>query len=236
MGIDALSLLRLGELEEVEGLIPWSSNYTFLVRVARDGEETLAVYKPQRGERQLWDFPDGALYLREVAAYLVSEALGWNLVPPTITRNGPYGVGALQLFISHDPEEHYFTFGHKVAVQMKQIALFDLIVNNADRKAGHCLLDASGHVWIIDHGICFHIQPKLRTVIWEFAGQRILPRLLEDLHQLWGELKDGSLRNELCDLLSVVEINALTQRTEAIMQRGVYPSPGPGDRYPWPPI
>ncbi len=236
MGVDILSLLRNGEIEEVEGLIPWSSNYTFLVRVAKDGEDTLAVYKPQRGERRLWDFADGTLYRREVAAHLVSQALGWELVPPTIAREGPYGIGAVQLFISHDPEENYFTFGQKMRVQMKRIALFDLVVNNADRKAGHCLLAPDGHVWTIDHGICFHAQPKLRTVIWEFAGQRIPPWLLADVSHLRDKLDGGALPEELSRFLSPSEIEALIQRTEALIQSGVYPHPGPGDRYPWPPI
>jgi uncharacterized repeat protein (TIGR03843 family) len=229
-------LLRDGQIEEVEGLIPWSSNYTFLVRVVRDSDEMLAVYKPRRGERQLWDFPDGTLYRREVAAYLVSQTLGWELVPPTLVREGPYGIGAVQVFIPHDPEEHYFTFGQKMHSQMKRIALFDLVVNNADRKAGHCLLAPDGHVWTIDHGICFHAQPKLRTVIWEFAGQRIPPWLLEDVRRLHDSLGGSALREEMEALLSLAEIEALIQRIEALVRDGVYPSPGPGDRYPWPPI
>jgi uncharacterized repeat protein (TIGR03843 family) len=236
VGIDVIAILQGGEIEEVEGLIPWSSNYTFLVRVARDGDELTAVYKPRRGERRLWDFPEGTLYLREVAAYLLSQALGWDFVPPTVVREGPYGVGAVQLFISHDPEEHYFTFGQQMRAQMKRIALFDLVVNNADRKAGHCLLAPDGHIWIIDHGICFHTTPKLRTVIWEFAGQRIPPWLLEDLSSLLEELDSSTMRRNLNELLSPSEIEALIHRIEALIQSGVYPSPGPTDRYPWPPI
>jgi uncharacterized repeat protein (TIGR03843 family) len=236
VGVDVIALLQGGEIEEVEGLIPWSSNYTFLVRVARDGDEVMAVYKPRRGERQLWDFPDGTLYQREMAAYLVSQALGWDFVPPTVVRDGPYGVGAVQLFIPHDPEEHYFTFGQQMRAQTKRIALFDLVINNADRKAGHCLLAPDGHVWVIDHGICFHVRSKLRTVIWEFAGQRIPPWLLEDLRRLLVELGEGAVRQRLVELLSPEEIEALIHRIEELIQNGVYPPPGPADRYPWPPI
>ena len=236
MGVDFISLLRDGDIAEVEELIPWSSNVTLLIRVARNGNETRAIYKPRRGERQLWDFPDGTLHLREAAAYLVSQALGWELVPPTIVRDGPYGVGAVQLFIPHDPEVHYFTFGEKMLPEMKRIALFDLVVNNADRKAGHCLLAPDGHVWVIDHGICFHAQPKLRTVIWEFAGQPIPPLLLKDLQYLSGQLNGETMPGGLAELLSPAEIEALARRIDALLRAGVYPSPGPGDRYPWPPV
>ncbi len=167
---DPLTVLAEGELA-LQGRLPWSSNYTFLVE-ATLGDVTLpGVYKPGRGERPLWDFPTG-LYLRERAAYLLSEALGWRLVPETVVRDGPLGVGSVQRFVPADFREHYFTLlerpEHRAALQA--IAAFDLVANNADRKAGHVLLSTDGHIWGCDHGLTFNVENKLRTVIWEFGG------------------------------------------------------------------
>ena len=166
--------------------MPWSSNGTYLVTVTDDEHTTAAVYKPGRAERPLWDFPDG-LYRREVAAYELAEALGWGLVPETVTRlDGPLDAGSLQRFVDADFEQHYFTLlemdAHRPA--LKRMATFDVIANNADRKGGHCLLDAEGRVWGIDHGLCFHSEPKLRTVIWDFAGEALARRDRRDLEQL----------------------------------------------------
>jgi uncharacterized repeat protein (TIGR03843 family) len=233
---DALRLLECGELQETHGLIPWSSNYTFLIALAVDGLEALAVYKPRRGERPLWDFPDGTLCQRECAAFLISQALGWELVPPTILRDGPHGVGSVQFYVSHDPDENYFTFGSKYEQQLRQIALFDTIINNADRKGGHCLLDVQGHIWAIDHGVCFHTQPKLRTVIWDFEGKAIPRDLMADLERLCMELGNPQLPGKLKPLLTDDEIDALRGRLDSLMARRKFPRPGPGRNYPWPPI
>ncbi len=140
------------------------------------------MYKPTRGERPLWDFPPASLAGREVAAYLVSEALGWRLVPPTIYRKkGPLGPGSLQAFVEHDPEYHYFTFNESDRQRLRPVALFDLLINNADRKGSHVLLDEQDHMWLIDHGVCFHVEDKIRTVIWDFAGEPFPDALCSDL-------------------------------------------------------
>jgi uncharacterized repeat protein (TIGR03843 family) len=212
--------------------MPWSSNATFLVEVVRDGATALAVYKPERGERPLWDFPPG-LYRREIAAYLLSEALEWGLVPLTIARDGPYGEGSLQLFVPADFEQHYFTLVENEAHhdRLRRICLFDLLANNADRKSGHCLLEPGGAIYAIDNGLTFHVHPKLRTVIWNFAGEPIAAALLEDLRR-FGE---AGLPPDLAALLDPSERRALAARTRAILNAGHFPGDG-GQRYPWPPV
>jgi len=233
----ALRLLREGVWEE-QGVIPWSSNYAILLALRRGEEGGLAIYKPRRGERPLWDFPVGTLYRREIAAYLLSERLAWGIVPPTILRHGPHGPGSWQIYIDSDPEQHFFTLypGHSDA--FRRIALFDLVANNADRKSGHCLLDASGWIWSIDHGICFHAEPKLRTVIWEFAGEAIQEDWLRQLHDLQLALQPGqSLVADFAQLLSPAEVEAMRWRVEKLLQTGRYPYPDPNRRnHPWPPI
>jgi len=163
----ALTLLREGALTLV-GLLPWSSNYTFLGQITRGDERLPVVYKPTRGERPLWDFRRGTLAGREVAAYEVSRALGWDFIPPTVLRDGPHGVGSVQLFVTADQDAHFFTFHEDPAFRrvLQSLALFDVVVNNADRKGGHCLRVDIGRIVAIDHGLCFHVEPKLRTVIW----------------------------------------------------------------------
>lgn len=233
----ALHLLREGEVEE-HGVIPWSSNYALLVTVRGGEEEVLAIYKPRRGERPLWDFPVGTLYRREFAAYLLSKALGWGLVPPTVLRQGPYGPGSLQVYIESDPEKHYFNIYPRHAEDFRRIALFDVLANNADRKAGHCLLDAAGQMWSIDHGLCFHVEHKLRTVIWEFAGEPIAASLQADLEGLQRQLgEDRPLRQALARVISDGEVEALCRRLDVLLQAGCYPYPDPSRRnHPWPPI
>ncbi|HYZ46648.1 MAG TPA: hypothetical protein VE712_03195, partial [Actinomycetota bacterium] len=158
-----LRLLSSGDVE-VLSLLPYSSNYVFLARVRNEETDALAVYKPRRGERPLWDFPRGTLAAREVAAFLVSEAAGWGKVPPTVLRaDAPLGVGSLQLFIEHDPERHYFTLMEERAEDLVAFAAFDVVINNADRKSGHVLEDADGRLWAVDHGVTFHPHDKLRT-------------------------------------------------------------------------
>jgi uncharacterized repeat protein (TIGR03843 family) len=222
-------LLRHGEIT-VKGRMPWSSNATFLVELTLNGSTGRAVYKPRRGERPLWDFPP-ALYRREIAAYLLSEELGWNLVPLTIEREGPYGDGSLQLFVPADFEQHYFTLREDAANhdRLKQICLFDLVSNNADRKAGHCLY-CEGAIYAIDNGLTFHAEPKLRTVIWDFGGEPIAPAWLEDLKRLSG----GDLPDALSALLERDERKALRTRARRIAADGVFPVDSSGMRYPWP--
>lgn len=222
---------------DLEGLIPWASNYTFLVRLENGQAVWLGVYKPQAGERPLWDFPQGTLCLRECAAFLVSEALGWRLVPPTVLRDGPYGVGMVQLFIDADPEAHYFTLHGRYLAQLGRMALFDILVNNADRKSGHVLRDRQDHIWAIDHGITFHQKHKLRTVIWNFAGQPIPPALLHDLATLEKQLVDeDALMRSLTPLLSDAEIEALIRRIRRLRGGGYFPEPCAGRHIPWPPV
>ncbi len=231
----ALPLLATGQLE-ILGLLPRSSNYTFLARVRGDAGETLAVYKPRAGETPLWDFPDGTLCQREVAAYKVARTLGWPWVPPTVLRDGPEGPGSVQLFVEFDPEHHYFTLIEDMADELRRVALFDLVVNNADRKGGHCLLAANGRMFVVDHGVCFSAQPKLRTVIWDFAGEPVPERARADVRRLAGELLGGSFRDELRGLLSAAELDATARRATAVAELAKFPEPGPGRPYPWPPV
>jgi uncharacterized repeat protein (TIGR03843 family) len=231
-----LSALESGELELL-GLLPNSSNYTFLARARTSEGEVLAVYKPRRGETPLWDFPRGTLCQREVAAFVVARELGWPDIPPTLLRPGPEGPGSVQLFVEFDPTEHYFTLEGTRDDVFRRVAVFDLIVNNADRKGGHCLLAPDTTIWVVDHGVCFHEEPKLRTVIWRFVGEPIQPEVLADLTRLRQRLEPGTaLRNELAELLSVRELEALGDRIQTVIDVGVFPEPGPGRPYPWPPV
>ncbi len=183
----------------------------------------------------MWDFPTGTLAAREAAAYVVSQQLGWDLVPPTVMRDtGPEGPGSLQLFVDADPEHHYFTVTDEQKPRLIPAALFDALVNNADRKGGHVLFDAQDHMWLIDHGVCFHVQPKLRTVIWDFAGQAIPQELKEDLVGFRDALRQGAARSLLEPLLSEAEIETLDLRAEQLIDSGCMPLPGPGRHYPWP--
>jgi uncharacterized repeat protein (TIGR03843 family) len=232
----ALRLLAEGDIE-LHGLLPWSSNYTFFVTISDGNLKAAAVYKPCRGERPLWDFPEGTLAMREVAAYVVSEALGWALVPPTVLRDGPHGEGMIQLYMDVDHEQHYFTFGERHVEEARRIAIFDALINNADRKAGHVLEDSRGQVWAIDHGVCFSPEPKLRSVIWDFAGQPIPADILDDLHALRLQMEPrAELVKMLEHLLAPEEIEALRRRLESLIRRRRFPRPGPDRHYPWPPI
>lgn len=231
-----LHLLTQGEIE-VEGLIPWSSNATLLVTV-RDGDlASLAVYKPQGGERPLWDFEYGSLGLREVAAYLVCESLGWGLIPPTVLRRGPHGLGSLQFFVDAQQDAHFFAFEDDPAYasDLRKLAAFDVIANNADRKSGHCLLDSQGKLWAIDNALTFHHEPKLRTVIWNYAAEPLPAGILADLQTL-DELLAGhsQLKEALVHLLSDREVTALHKRLRRLIRAGHFPEPGPGRVVPWP--
>lgn len=228
------TLLRKGEIQ-VSGRFVYGSNHTFLVDVQWKDLSLPAVYKPSQGERPLWDFPEGTLASREVAAYLVSEALGWELVPTTVFRSdGPAGGGSLQEFIEADPEVTYFSLSENEKACLKPIAAFDALINNADRKGGHILLDQHGHLWSIDHGVCFHVESKLRSVIWDFAGEPLPGSLVQDLQRFAVNLDQDPLRDQLLKLLSVEEVGALRQRAENLVQEASFPVPGPGRPYPWP--
>jgi uncharacterized repeat protein (TIGR03843 family) len=233
-----LTALQKGDLV-VKGEFLWGSNYTFLVEVHLSGQITPAVYKPVRGERPLWDFPAATLAGREVAAYLVSEALGWELVPPTILRSdGPAGPGSIQMFVQHNPEYHYFNFARKDQRRLRKPALFDCLINNADRKGSHILIDPDDHLWLIDHGLCFHVEYKLRTVIWDFAGEPFSDELCEGLRRLRKNLERPSdLICELEKYLSSDEVDALAHRADRLLSAGRFPNPSPNRRVqPWPPL
>ena len=233
----AREILREGDAD-VLGRMPWSSNATFLVNLALDGDELLAIYKPQRGERPLWDFPRGSLCHREVGAYEVSEALGWNIVPDTVLREGPHGVGMMQRFVEHDPEEHYFTLLEDHEDAFRRMAVFDILINNTDRKGGHCLRALEGgRIFGIDHGVSFHAQWKLRTVIWDFAGESIAPDVCAEVQRVIDDVKRGELGDKLAMLLSRFETDALRARAEHLLATGMLPQPDPDYYcYPWPTI
>lgn len=234
-GTGVPSELERGELELL-GYLPRSSNETFLVRVVTGADPMLAVYKPRGGETPLWDFPEGTLCAREVAAYLVATELGWPDVPPTLLRDGPRGPGSVQLFVPFDPAEHYFTLAERFPDTFRRVALFDVITNNADRKAGHCLLGEDGRVWVVDHGVCFAAEPKLRTVIWDFEGEPVPGALRDDLRRL-GAALEGGLGTRLGGLLSPPEVRALRGRVERTASADRFPAPSGIDRpFPWPPI
>lgn len=222
------------------------------------------VYKPSAGERPLVDFPDGTLAAREIATYVVSEALGWGLVPETVEAFGPGGVGMAQRWIVESSEEHLHdpvdvhpvgtvppgrapvlrgegadgqevVVAHELDARIRRIALLDLVVNNADRKGGHLLRDTSGAIWAIDHGLSFHVEPKLRTVLWGWSGTSVPEEDRVSLTRVSRELGEGSLlRSRLAALLSPVEVTALAARVDGLVASGSFPAPGPGYPLPWP--
>jgi uncharacterized repeat protein (TIGR03843 family) len=229
----------LMKAEPVEAsLLAAGSNYVYLLRMADSAAgEGYAVYKPQRGEAPLSDFPDGTLYKRERAAYVVSEALGWGLIPPTVVREDGLGagLGVLQLFVEHDPAQNYFTLKDDHAETMMKVAVYDWLTNNADRKGGHCLLAADNRIWCIDQGLTFHDEDKLRTVIWEFQGQAPPATLVQDIERFREQLdNNGPLRSELEGLLFNQELRRLNERAEMIVGGAVLPPPPPWRPYPWP--
>ena len=239
MTSDPVAVLRTGDVELV-GRMPYSSNATFLVEVTPAGcdpedpgvEGVRAIYKPERGERPLWDFPAG-LWKREVAASLLDEALGWRCIPPTIERTeAPLDVGSLQLFVDADFAQHYFTLVEDEAThpQFKRMCAFDFLANNTDRKSGHCLVDDDGHIWGIDNGLAFAAEFKLRTVIWDFAGEPVPDDVLDDV----GALLDAGLPAGLRDLLDPFERDAVLTRARALLHAGKFPVDSSGRAYPWP--
>jgi uncharacterized repeat protein (TIGR03843 family) len=228
---------------EIEGEFLWGSNYTFLARVKAENELVTAVYKPTRGQQPLWDFEVASLAKRETAAFIVSQMLGWKFVPATVFRKvGPLGAGSLQLFIEHDPEYHFFNFNPRDRQRLRPVVVFDLLVNNADRKGSHLLKDPGGKIWLIDHGLCFHTEPKLRTVIWEFIDDRIPEELRNDLFRFSLLLKESAGHNggyykQLSQLLTAAELRALARRAEELSRLERFPAPDPDRRpFPWPHI
>ena len=221
------------------GMIASSSNYVFLVELQapEDAEPGYAVYKPEKGETPLWDFPP-SLYKREVATYLVSRALGWELVPPTVERSEglEHGVGSLQLFIPGDQSCTYFDLRHDHSETMRRFAAFDWLTNNADRKGGHVLQANDGHLWGIDHGLTLHVEEKLRTVIWDYAGERLPAPWLQDIAALLAQLEgENTLSTELGRYLLPEEMETLRERGAAIVREPILPAPPDWRRpYPWP--
>ncbi len=226
-------LLATGRIE-LQGRVPWSSNYTFLVAVRQDESEALAIYKPVRGEQPLWDFPSRTLCRREVAAYLLSVELGWPDIPPVVLRKGPYGLGSVQLYVEADLQEHFFTLRERPEYDepLRRIALYDVLANNADRKGGHVLKDTANRLWAIDHGLTFHVEYKLRTVIWEYAGQPIPPAWLDTLRALRKALATSSspLSLTLARYIAPEEVTALRSRLDGLLREGIYPLPRKGWR------
>ena len=285
--------LRHGELT-VRGQIREASNAVLYCEVVHDGRSVTCVYKPVAGERPLWDFPDGTLAQREVAAYLVSEAMGWGLVPPTVLRDGPYGEGMVQLWIdvagdgevladdgadgpdgdaeedgaSGDADDGDGAAGpllaltedlepapgwkavveaetgdgrnvllvHADDIRLRRLAVLDAVINNADRKGGHLLPAPDGRLYGIDHGVTFHTEDKLRTLLWGWAGEPLPAEAVPVLERLAAEL-DGTLGERLADLLTAAETQALRERVRRLRETGVHPAPG-GEwpSIPWPPV
>jgi hypothetical protein len=233
---DALDLLTNGSLE-VEGRLVVASNATLYCTVRGGGREAACVYKPVAGERPLWDFPAGSLAGREVSAYRVSAAAGWNLVPPTVYRDGPFGPGMCQLWIDSDESVDVIALARSLDhPALREMAVFDAVVNNADRKIGHLLPDRRGHLYGCDHGVCFGEDYKLRTVLWQWRGRGLPETAVAALNGLRESLADGELRAELDRWLSPAEVAATRQRVEMLLEHKVHPFP-PEDwpAVPWPP-
>ena len=229
-------LLGSGDVE-VHGRMPWSSNGTFLVSVSDGDRRAQAIYKPESGERPLWDFPPG-LWRREVATWRLARLLGWDVVPPTVERDGPLGVGSMQLFVPARFEEHYFTIvgieGHRR--ELEQICVLDLLANNTDRKGGHVLVGLDGRLWGIDHGLNFHVEPKLRTVLWGWKGDPLSAAEVADVARVRSAL-DGDLGARLRELLAPREVDATRRRVDALLAAGCFPEPDPWRHViPWPPF
>jgi uncharacterized repeat protein (TIGR03843 family) len=224
------ALLTNGEID-IEGRMPWSSNATFLVNVTGGDDAAQAIYKPMRGERPLWDFEPG-LHRRELAAYQLSEAMGLDLVPPTIIREGPLGEGSVQWFVQADHQQHYFTIQESredLQDVLRAVAAFDLVANNTDRKSGHVLIDGDDHIWGIDHGLCFATDFKLRTVVWEFGGEVIPDSLVAVVAPI-----AAAVPLDIAALLADDEVVALQERAAWVVDHPRFPVDTSGRRYPWP--
>mgnify|MGYP003382197924 CR=1 FL=1 len=226
------SLMRSAEIAECR-LVPWGSNYTFAVTFGPDSglpEDFIGIYKPRAGEQELWDFPSGTLYHREYAAYLVSQRLAWDFVPPTVIRDGPHGVGSMSAYMEPLNGQSYPQLQREYRWTFLQMALFDLITNNADRKGSHFFAGTDKRLWGIDHGLTFHPHPKLRTVIWDFCGQPIPPQLLDDLIHLYS---DDELPDLLRPHLDPLEIEVFRGRIARMVDAGTYPDLNPRRNVPY---
>ncbi len=229
---EALALLRSAEITTA-ALIPWGSNYTFAVALeGEQGRDHMGIYKPMLGERPLWDFPSHTLYLREHASYLLSKRLGWDIVPPTVVREGPNGIGSVQLYVepASDREEDYEFWG-QTCLEIERIVLFDHITNNADRKMSHCLVSTNGKIWGIDHGLTFNVDPKLKTVLWQFVGMPVSEDLVADLTTLRND--EQEVRTELAANLTEDELDALYARIDQILAKGMFPKLRPERNIPY---
>ncbi len=232
---EALELLRTGGMA-IEGRLVDASNTTLYCSLSGDGVTAACVYKPVRGERPLWDFPDGTLAEREVAAYVVSQALGWNVVPPTVLRDGPLGEGMVQLWMDGDEAVDLTRLIRDDLPPLRRMVLFDAIVNNADRKGGHLIPMAGGHVYGVDHGVSFHQQDKLRTVLWSFAGDPLSDDAVDALSEFRARM-EGELDGVLCALLTRREVAAVRRRVDRLLTGRRYPEPsGDWPAIPWPPF
>lgn len=232
---DALRLLRDGTLD-VEGRLYDASNATLFCTVSLDGIAAACVHKPVAGERPLWDFPDGTLAAREVSAYLVSEALGWDIVPPTVMRDGPFGVGMCQLWIDIDEAIDIGALARSDHPQLRRMAVYDAVVNNADRKGGHLLPTVDGHIYGVDHGVCFSVDDKLRTILWRWRGKHLTEEAIDSLSGLRAQL-EGDLGAALRDLLDPDEVAATIIRVDRLLSTRRHPLPS--DEWPpvpWPPF
>jgi uncharacterized repeat protein (TIGR03843 family) len=233
---DALELLSRGEVS-IEGRLLSASNATLYCAVSCDGVTAACVYKPVAGERPLWDFPDGTLAEREVAAYEVSAATGWGIVPPTVYRVGPAGPGMVQLWIAEDESVDLVRMIRRAdSPALRRVAVFDAVINNADRKGGHLLPTAGGRLYGVDHGVSFHPDDKLRTVLWQWAGKPLPAEAVETLRAVRRDL-DGSLGDRLGELLTSREVRRTRARVDRLLSRGRHPEPS--DEWPaipWPPM
>ena len=220
------------------GLHPGGSNYVFVVRLADGQEEIYGIYKPAAGERPLRDFPYGTLHHREWSAYIIADALGWPDVPPTVVREGPHGIGSVQLFIDADFAKHYFNMREDRLEDYTPVAMFDVLVNNADRKGGACLLDADDRIWAVDHGLTFNPMARRRTVMFEFNGTPYPNDLLDSIQELMALLNrpDSDLREKLTTALDEHEIDSLLRRAEDMVKDRVFPVLDPDWNVPWPMI
>ena len=220
------------------GLHPGGSNYVFVVRLAEDDEEIFGIYKPAAGERPLRDFPYGTLHNREWAAYILADALGWPAVPPTVVRDGPHGVGSVQLFIDADFTKHYFNLRDERLDDYVPVAMFDVLINNADRKGGACLLDGDDHIWAVDHGLTFNPMARRRTVMFEFNGTPYPEELLKSVENLMRTIDDAGsdLRDKLSGALDEPEIDSLIRRGREMIESRTFPHLDPDWNVPWPMI
>ena len=232
---EALLLLHEGVID-LEGRMLDASNVTLVGSIRCGDVAAECVYKPVAGERPLWDFPDGTLAGREISAFLVSQATGWRVVPPTVLREGPFGPGMVQIWMDGDEDVDLAAFVRRDDPALRRMAVFDAVVNNADRKGGHIIPMPDGHVYGVDHGICFSVDPKLRTLLWRWANKRLTDEAVAVLERLGDELR-GNLGEQLHEHLTRREVRATQQRVVELLRTGRHPEPsGEWPALPWPPF